>query len=57
MPHAKLVLTGIIAVLTMSAVPVLVKSTEANEIAVGLSRLGIAVLAFTPLIIFRGHLL
>jgi drug/metabolite transporter (DMT)-like permease len=57
MPQARLVLTGIIAVLTMSAVPVLVKSTEANEYAVGLARLGIAVLAFTPLIIFRGHLL
>ncbi|PLW70757.1 DMT family transporter [Pseudohalioglobus lutimaris] len=57
MPQAKLILTGIIAVLTMSAVPVLVKSTEANEYAVGLARLGIAVLAFTPLILFRGHLL
>lgn len=57
MPQAKLILTGIFAVLTMSAVPVLVKSTSANEYAIGLARLGIAVTAFTPLILLRGHLL
>ncbi|KAA1191788.1 DMT family transporter [Pseudohalioglobus sediminis] len=56
MPQAKLILTGVIAVLTMSAVPVLVKSTAANEYAVGIARLGIAVLAFTPVILLRHRL-
>ncbi len=41
----------------MSMVPVLVKSTDANTITVGLARLGIAVLAFAPIVAFRGHLL
>ena len=57
MAQPRLILTGVIAVLTMSAVPVLVKSTDANEVTVGIARLGIAVLAFTPLIILRGHML
>ena len=55
--HGRLVLVGIIAVLTMSAVPVLVKSTEADAFAIGISRLVIAVLAFAPLVLFRGKLL
>jgi drug/metabolite transporter (DMT)-like permease len=54
---AKLILIGVIAVLTMSAVPVLVKSTVANEYTVGIVRLSIAVLAFTPLVLLRGQLL
>lgn len=41
----------------MSAVPVLVKSTDANAVTVGIARLGIAVLAFAPLVLLRGHLL
>ncbi len=57
MPQARLILIGLIAVLTMSAVPVLVKSTSANEYAVGIARLCIAVFAFTPLILLRGKLL
>lgn len=57
MANTRLILIGVIAVLTMSAVPVLVKSTAANEYTVGIARLGIAVLAFMPLIFLRGHLL
>lgn len=57
MTRGQLILTGILAVLTMSAVPVLVKSTDANAVTVGIARLGIAVLAFAPLVMLRGHLL
>ncbi len=57
MTRGQLILTGVVAVLTMSAVPVLVKSTGANEITIGIARLGIAVIAFTPLVLLRGHLL
>lgn len=35
----------------MSTVPVLVKSTAANEVTIGISRLSIALLAFTPWVI------
>ena len=41
----------------MSAVPVLVKSTEANIATIGISRLAIAVLAFVPFVLHRGQLL
>lgn len=37
----------------MSAVPVLIKSTEANSITIGIARLLIALLAFTPVIVYR----
>lgn len=57
MTRGQLILTGVLAVLTMSAVPVLVKSTDANAVTVGIARLGIAVLAFAPLVLLRGHLL
>lgn len=56
MASPRLILTGIIAVLTMSAVPVLVKSSVSNEFTIGLSRLGIAMLIITPLALWRGHL-
>lgn len=56
MAAPKLFLTGIVAVLTMSAVPVLVKSSVSNEFTIGLSRLAIAALIFTPFILWRGHL-
>lgn len=49
----RLILTGLCAVLTMSAVPVLVKSTEANSVTIGIVRLAIAVLAFAPVILYR----
>ena len=53
----KVVLTAVVAVLTMSAVPVLVKSTAANIATIGISRLAIAVLAFAPFVLLRGQLL
>jgi drug/metabolite transporter (DMT)-like permease len=52
----KIVLIAVVAVLSMSAVPVLVKSTEANIATIGISRLAIAVLAFVPFVLYRGHL-
>ncbi|RLQ21807.1 DMT family transporter [Seongchinamella sediminis] len=57
MAHPRLILIGVVAVLVMSAVPVLIKATEANAYTIGIARLGIAVLAFMPLVVFRGHLL
>lgn len=57
MVSSRLIVTGIAAVLTMSAVPVLVKSTEANIVTIGISRLAIAVLAFTPFVLHRARLL
>lgn len=57
MTRSQLILAGVAAVLTMSAVPVLVKSTDANAITVGIARLGIAVAAFAPWVLLRGHLL
>jgi len=53
----RLILIGLCAILTMSAVPVLVKSTDANSVTIGLVRLLIAVLAFAPVIAFRRRLL
>ncbi|NND68884.1 MAG: DMT family transporter [Halioglobus sp.] len=52
----RLVVVAITAVLTMSAVPVLVKSTSANEVTIGIARLVIAVLAFAPFVLSRGTL-
>jgi len=57
MANTRLILTGVIAVLSMSVVPVLVKSSVSNEFTIGISRLGIAVLLFTPLALWRGSLL
>jgi len=57
MVSGRLILIGVTAVLTMSAVPVLVKSTEANSVTIGISRLAIAVVAFAPVIALRGRLL
>src|SRR5210317_1971258 len=57
MPKPKLILIALAAVISMSVVPVLVKSTHANEVTIGLARLGIAVLAFTPIALWRRQLL
>jgi drug/metabolite transporter (DMT)-like permease len=57
MANPRLILTGVIAVLTMSAVPVLVKSSVSNEFTIGIARLAIAALIFTPFILWRGRLL
>ena len=55
-PNPKLLLTAFAAVVAMSAVPVLIKSTSANEVTIGIARLAVAVLAFTPLALWRGQL-
>ncbi len=57
MPSTRLLLLAIAAVLAMASVPVLVKSTSANEVTIGIARLAIAVLAFTPFVVGRNHLL
>ncbi len=57
MNYSRLILIAVTAVLTMSAVPVLVKSTAANEVTIGIARLVIAVLAFVPFVLLRGELL
>lgn len=56
MPAPRLLLIALAAVLTMSAVPVLVKSNAANAVTIGIARLGIAVAVFSPLVLWRGHL-
>lgn len=57
MPPTRLLFLAIAAVLAMASVPVLVKSTSANEVTIGIARLAIAVLAFTPFIVGRSQLL
>jgi len=52
----RLFFIGLCAILTMSAVPVLIKSTEANSVTIGIARLTIAVLAFAPVIVYRRKL-
>ena len=53
---ARLLGIAVLAVLTMSLVPVLVKSTAANETVIGITRLAIAALAFTPFVVAGGRL-
>ena len=52
----RLIAIAVLAVIAMSAVPVLVKSTSANEYTIGIARLAIAALVFIPLVGLRGHL-
>ena len=56
MPNMRLVLIALVAVVSMSMVPVLIKSTAANEVTIGIARLLIAVVIFTPAVYWRGHL-
>jgi drug/metabolite transporter (DMT)-like permease len=56
MPNTRLIIIALVAVISMSSVPVLVKSTDANSVTIGLARLGIAVLAFSPLVLWQGKL-
>lgn len=42
--------------MAMSAVPVLVKSTIANESTIGLARLAIAIVVFSPIVLLKGQL-
>lgn len=51
----KLVVTALVAVVSMSLVPILVRSTQANEVTIGLVRLAIAILAITPFILFKQY--
>ncbi|MCP5205479.1 MAG: DMT family transporter [Pseudomonadales bacterium] len=57
MTRLQLIVIAVVAVLTMSAAPILIKSTDANAITVGIVRLAIAVAAFSPWIVLRGRLL
>ena len=57
MPSNRLLFIALTAVLTMSAVPVLIKSTEANSVTIGIVRLLIAVAAFAPVVLWRRRLL
>ncbi|WP_116367066.1 DMT family transporter [Parahaliea mediterranea] len=56
MTHPRLILIAILAVCTMSAAPVLVSATHANEVTIAFARLGVAVLVFSPLVIWHGRL-
>lgn len=56
MPRQQLILVAIASVFMMSAVPVLVKSTAANEYSIGIFRLAVAIIALTPLVLFNGRL-
>ncbi|GAB1265450.1 DMT family transporter [Aurantivibrio infirmus] len=49
----KLVAVALLAVVSMSLVPILIRSTQANEITIGLVRLAIAILAITPVILIK----
>lgn len=55
MPPLRLLAVALIAVLCMSAVPVLVKSTSANEVTIGIARLCIAVVVISPLVLWRSR--
>jgi len=52
----QLILVGVVAVLTMSAVPVLIKSTAANAYTIGCFRLAVAITALTPVLLLRRRL-
>lgn len=47
------IITGLLAILTMSLVPVLIRSNHANEFTIGLVRLAIAVVLITPLVFLK----
>lgn len=51
----KLVLVALVAVISMSLVPILVRSTQANEVTIGLVRLAIAIFAISPFIFFKQY--
>ncbi len=44
-----LIIAALLAVLSMSLVPLLIRTTQANEAVIGIVRLGIALLVLTPL--------
>lgn len=49
----RLLITALLAVLSMSIVPLLVRSTIANEATIGIVRIIIAVLCLSPLVVLR----
>lgn len=51
----RLMLIALCAVICMSFVPVLIKSVSANEITIGLSRLGVAIVLITPLMLINKY--
>ncbi|MEX1032805.1 MAG: DMT family transporter [Cellvibrionaceae bacterium] len=52
----RLLLTALLAVLSMSVVPLLIRTTSANEITIGLVRIAIATALMSPFLIWRGNL-
>jgi drug/metabolite transporter (DMT)-like permease len=52
----RLLITAVAAVISMSLVPLLIRSTAANEITIGLVRLAIAVGLLSPFILLRSDL-
>lgn len=52
----RLIILTLLAVCTMSAAPVLIKSTSANEITIALARLLIATLCISPFVLYRKRL-
>lgn len=52
----RLLLTALLAVLSMSIVPLLIRSTVANEATIGLVRIVIAMLCMSPFVLLQGSL-
>lgn len=52
----RLLLTALLAVISMSIVPLLIRSTVADEVTIGLVRIGIALSVMSPLILVQGTL-
>lgn len=48
-----LIVAALLAVLSMSLVPILIRSTSANEVTIGIVRLAIAMAILSPVILFR----
>ncbi|MEM9256998.1 MAG: DMT family transporter [Pseudomonadota bacterium] len=55
-PPLSLLLIALAAVVSMSAAPLLIKATDANEVTIGIVRLVVAVLAFSPALLLRRSL-
>lgn len=53
MPPLRLLGVALLAVVAMSAVPVLIKSTSANEVTIGIARLTVAVAVVSLLVLWR----
>lgn len=51
----RLILIALCAIACMSFVPVLIKSVAANEITIGIIRLGIAIALLTPLLLIKNY--